>query len=148
MKQKKKQENRMSNSLKKLKRIGLRATPQRVAIMDFLDGNISHPSAEQIYQALKPNMPSLSLGTVYNTLDELVRKKVVQELAIDPTRKHIDPNPEPHSHFLCQNCGKIYDVSNPFEPKKFSEESNGFIIKAFAVYLYGLCPDCQKDNSV
>ena len=109
MKRENRQNDKAALAVEKLTNIGLRATPQRVAIMTFLEGNTSHPSAEQIYEALKADMPSLSLGTVYNTLDELVQREQLQELAISPNRKHVDPNPDPHCHFLCEVCGRIYD---------------------------------------
>lgn len=58
----------------RLKRFGLRATPQRLAILAFLEGNTSHPSAEEIFRELKPRLPSLSLATVYGTLEVLRRE--------------------------------------------------------------------------
>jgi|GEM_PF-192777 Fur family peroxide stress response transcriptional regulator len=144
MSRKSKSNDKVALAVQKLKSIGLRATPQRVAILAFLEGNTSHPSAEQIYEALKPDMPSLSLGTVYNTLDELLQRGQLQALAISPTRKHVDANPEPHYHFLCEVCGNIYDYPGELQTENASEETKGFKVEKYAVYLYGTCPSCNE----
>lgn len=128
----------------KLKRMGLRATPQRVAVLAFLQGNASHPSAEQIFEALKPMMPSLSLATVYGTLEALVRGGEIQELAIDPERKHFDPDPRPHNHFLCRSCGRIYDFPGELPVLELAGEMAGFFVETCAVNLYGVCPACRR----
>ncbi len=133
---------RVSWAVSRLKALGLRATPQRIAIVAFLKGNTTHPSAEDIYEAVSPTMPSLSLGTVYSTLDELIARGEIQQLAIDPERKHLDPNPVPHHHFLCEKCRRIYDYPGSFPTPK---NEGGFTIKSCAVHLYGVCPACKKD---
>jgi len=147
MKRENRQNDKAALAVEKLKNIGLRATPQRVAILAFLEGNTSHPSAEQIYEALKSEMPSLSLGTVYNTLDELVQRGELQELAISPTRKHVDPNPDPHYHFLCEGCGRIYDFPGTLHTEEIEEATKGFRVQKYAVYLYGICPACNQEDS-
>ncbi len=136
--------NRVSKAAQELRSMGLRATPQRLAIIAYLEGNTSHPCAEQIYDAVKPGMPSLSLGTVYNTLDELARKGAIQELVIDPKKKHVDPNPLPHNHFLCEKCGKVYDYPDPVKLLNLPGENKGFVVQSYALNLYGICPTCRK----
>jgi Fur family peroxide stress response transcriptional regulator len=128
----------------KLKRFGLRATPQRLAILAFLEGNTSHPSAEEIFRELKPRLPSLSLATVYGTLEVLRREGEIQELTIDSERKRFDPDPKPHNHFLCRSCGRVYDL--PVELPALTPPRNieGFWVETFTVDFYGLCPACQK----
>ncbi|PHJ36752.1 hypothetical protein P378_20455, partial [Desulforamulus profundi] len=65
--------------INKLKNLGLKLTPQRLAILNLLEGNAKHPSAEEIYNQLKPQYPSLSLATVYNTLEILAKAGELQE---------------------------------------------------------------------
>lgn len=128
----------------KLNRLGLKATPQRLAILEFLDGNTSHPSAEEIYQRLKPLYPSLSLATVYGTVETLAKAGELQELNIDPVRKRFDPNPQPHGHFLCRGCGRVYDIELDFPRLDLPRELGEFLAESYAVNLYGICPGCRK----
>ncbi len=128
----------------KLNRLGLKATPQRLAILELLDGNTSHPSAEEIYQRLKPVYPSLSLATVYGTVETLAKAGELQELNIDPVRKRFDPNPQPHGHFLCQDCGKVYDIELDFPKLDVPQELGEFLAESYSVNLYGICPGCRK----
>ncbi|MGB9804390.1 MAG: Fur family transcriptional regulator [Desulfofundulus sp.] len=128
----------------KLKRFGLRATPQRLAILEFLEGNTSHPSAEEIFRELKPHLPSLSMATVYGTLEVLRKEGEVQELTIDPERKRFDPNPKPHNHFLCRKCGRVYDLPVDLSALTLPADIEGFWVEIFTVDFYGLCPACKK----
>lgn len=132
--------------INKLKKIGLRATPQRLAVLEFLKGNTSHPSAEEIYQQLKPKFPSLSLATIYNTLDVLVRASELQEITIDPKRRHFDPNPLPHSHFLCINCKRVYDLEIDIAGVKLPLEVGGFEVSGYSIHFYGTCSGCRDLN--
>lgn len=126
-----------------LQKLGLRATPQRLAILALLEGNTSHPSAEEIYARLKPEFPSLSLATVYNTLEVLARGGALQEIEIDPERRRFDPNPAPHYHFQCLRCRRVFDWPAALAPEvPLPETANGFRVERLSVHLYGLCPDC------
>ncbi|MCL6477373.1 MAG: transcriptional repressor [Peptococcaceae bacterium] len=128
----------------KLKKLGLKATPQRLAILKLLDGNEHHPSAEEIYKQLKPDYPSLSLATVYNTLEALAKAGELQEIRITADRKHFDPDPSPHTHFLCRNCNSIYDLYvNPGDIKTTCR-TKGYLVENYVLNLYGICPGCQE----
>lgn len=126
-----------------LRRLGLRATPQRLAILALLEGNTSHPSAEEIYARLKPEFPSLSLATVYNTLEALAKGGALQEIGIDPERRRFDPNPTPHCHFQCLHCRRVFDWPGAPPETPRPEAAGGFSIQRVTVHLYGLCPDCR-----
>ncbi|MDI6711525.1 MAG: transcriptional repressor [Bacillota bacterium] len=130
-----------------LQKLGLRATPQRLAILALLEGNTSHPSAEEIYAQLKPRFPSLSLATVYNTLEALARGGVLQEIDIDPERRRFDPNPAPHCHFRCLRCGRVFDWPGVPPETPRPEDAAGFLIQRASVHLYGLCPDCAPPGN-
>jgi len=127
-----------------LRKAGLKVTPQRLAILSFLEDNTSHPSAEEIYRALKPRFPSLSPATVYNTLDALIYAGVLQEVNIDPARRRVDPNPKPHTHFLCTRCGRVYDLNLPAHEISIPDEVMGFRVHRYALNLYGVCPACAS----
>ncbi|MEW6662987.1 MAG: Fur family transcriptional regulator [Bacillota bacterium] len=138
--------NKLSILNTDLKSLGLKATPQRLAILEFLDGNTGHPTAEAIYQALKPRYPSLSLATVYNTLDALRKAGKVVELTINPLRRHFDPDTAFHHHFLCRSCQGIADLEGDFAGLPHPKMPEGFKLEEVIIYYYGLCPGCQKNS--
>ncbi|SFR07187.1 Fur family transcriptional regulator [Desulfoscipio geothermicus] len=128
-----------------LKKLGLRATPQRMAILEFLSGNTAHPSVEEIYRKLKPDYPSLSPATVYNTLEALAGAGEIQEITIDPQRRRFDPNPAPHCHFLCKKCRRVYDLDIALDSLTIPERLEDFKIQDLSLYLYGECPHCANN---
>jgi Fur family peroxide stress response transcriptional regulator len=101
----------------KLRNDGLKITPQRIAILRFLEGNKTHPSVEEVYREVARAFPTISLATVYNTLDTLVGIGGVQTITIDPSRKRYDPETRPHHHLMCDDCGTIGDVFADFTGK-------------------------------
>ncbi len=129
----------------KLKSLGLKITPQRLAIMKLLDGNKNHPSAEDIYSTLKPDFPSLSLATVYNTLEALCEAKEIQEVRIKRDKRHFDPNVVPHTHFLCRICDKIYDLELDIRTIELQIplKMQNCQVDSYTVHLYGTCPACM-----
>jgi Fur family peroxide stress response transcriptional regulator len=137
------------NITKKIKEIALRVTPQRHAILKFLEGNVTHPSAENIHHKLLKKMPNISFTTVYNTLSKLVEAGKIQEVYIDPNKKRFDPRIDPHHHFYCKVCGKVFDVGydapfsviiNPLNTKKL----DGHQVDEIQIYIKGLCKDCRS----
>jgi len=130
--------------MEKYKELGLKLTPQRLAILAYLEGNTSHPSAEDVYRAVLRNYPTMSFATVYNTLEALRQRGEVQELTIDPEKKRFDPNTHPHHHLICVKCRKVVDVQQDYElplPKSVRES---FQIVGTHIEFYGLCMKCQE----
>ncbi len=130
----------------KYKEIGLKLTPQRLAIMGYLEGNTTHPSAEEIDRALSEKFPTMSLATVYNTLETLRKKGFIQELSIDPDKKRFDPNTQPHNHIMCVDCRRIIDVHADFDLSLSDRERASFSILGHHVEFYGRCPACRKSK--
>ena len=90
---------------------GMRVTPQRVAICELLATSHEHPTAAMIYDELKPRFYSLSLATVYNTLDTLVGLGVVNVLGhAGDDKVHYDADTEPHVNLACISCSRIIDI--------------------------------------
>lgn len=118
-----------------------RMTPQRAAILDLLDGNRSHPSAEDIYARLKRKFPGMSFATVYNTLQSLLERGELIEVRIDSGRTRFDPGIKPHHHLLCVACGSITDLPEraPLRPAGLPK---GFKVLRCNVEFYGVCPAC------
>lgn len=133
-----------------LKQAGLRLTPQRLAICRLLAETDTHPTALQIYQALKPQYPSLSPATVYNTLDTLMQLGLVNALGhAGDGEVHYDADTEPHINLACIACHRIVDVPSEHVQHLNGEiaQASGFKILGARVLYYGICPECQKKGA-
>ena len=131
-----------------LKEHDFRLTPQRVELVRLIATSEGHPSAGQLYDRIKRQFPTMSHATVYKTLALL--KDIGQVLEIDlRDDSHYDGNrPQPHPHLICIKCNKIIDgeLSLNQESIKTLEKVSGFTILRPQISLYGLCPDCKKEN--
>lgn len=139
-----------SSLLISLKQAGLRLTPQRLAICKLLAETDEHPTAAQIYQTLKPDYPSLSLATVYNTLEALVGLGVVNALGhAGDDQVHYDADTSPHVNLACVSCHKIVDVPSEHVQHLQGELTNvsGFRLLGARVLYYGICPECQAKQA-
>lgn len=100
--------------VEKLKNLGMRVTPQRLAISRYMDGRTDHPTAQQVLAALKPEYPSLSLTTVYDTLNSLVSAGAISRLAdVAGVGARYDGDPTPHVNIICSTCGAVLDHDSP-----------------------------------
>ncbi len=130
-----------------LKENDVRVTPQRLAVVDYLEENHIHPSAEMIFQAIKPRFPSLSLATVYNTLDVLERAGKVLKISIAGNPKvYFEYNTDFHCHFYCKKCFKLYDIfiEYPYEYLKVIEDHK---IEETNIHFKGTCKDCINNST-
>jgi Fur family peroxide stress response transcriptional regulator len=130
--------------MEKYRQVGLKLTPQRLAILEHLEGNKTHPSADEIYKAVSKKFPTMSFATVYNTLAKLKGKGIVAELNVDPYKKRFDPDTRPHHHLICMNCKKIIDIHSRFKLRLQEVESGGFKVIGNHIEFYGLCSKCNK----
>lgn len=124
--------------------IGFKLTPQRLIILDYLQGNKSHPSAEDIYRAVHDKFPTMSLATVYSTLAALKEKGYIIELSLDPDKKRYDPETAPHNHLICIACKRIVDVTGECRLDLPEDERQDFVVMESHVEFYGLCPGCKQ----
>ncbi len=130
--------------MERFREIGLKLTPQRMAILEYLDGNTTHPSAEDIYQHVRKRFPMISFATVYNTLEALRKRGLILELTIDPERKRYDPNIHPHHHLICLKCKSVVDVELDFNITVPEELKGRFEILGNHIEFYGLCEKCSE----
>jgi Fur family peroxide stress response transcriptional regulator len=132
-------------TITKLKEAGIRVTPQRIAIIQYLIASTAHPTAEQIHDDLAANFPHMSVATVYNNLGLLTDLGLVEEMNVADTAVHFDFPLQPHYHAVCTNCGKIVDFSDPqlSEVQAHAAKETGFKVTAHHLEVYGLCPECQ-----
>lgn len=124
---------------------GVKPSVQRMAVMEYLLEHHTHPTADEIYLALSPEMPTLSKTTVYNTLRLLTAQKAVHQLTIDERNVCFDADTSNHAHFLCTQCGKVYDVPlrNP-DLLHHAEMPDGFRTEHTDLYFRGCCEECAK----
>src|SRR5512145_1119665 len=116
---------------------GFKRTPQRLSILEHLDGNTSHPSAEEIFRVVGKKNPSMSFATVYNTLNTLVQAGAVRELTIDPDRKRYDPDTSSHHHLICLDCKKVVDIPDSITVDVPRGIARDFTITGNHIEFYG-----------
>lgn len=131
-------------NINKYRSKGLKLTPQRLAILEYLEGNKNHPSAENIYEAVKKKFPMMSFATVYKTLETLKLKGNLLELTIDPQRRRYDPDTKTHHHLICITCKKIIDIEADVPVSIPDEVKEGFEVTGNHVEFYGICSDCRS----
>ncbi len=133
-----------------LKQARLKLTPQRMAILDLLAGNRTHPTAAAIYRQLQPQFPTMSQTTVYNTLQTLVGLGLIHELGqAGDDAAHYDPDTAPHLNVICQMCGKIVDFNETGVVPSLNAVAaqSGFDIQGARIVYYGLCPTCRRKST-
>ena len=111
-----------------------RYSKKREAILDVIRSSDAHPSAEWIYQALKPAHPDLSLGTVYRNLLFFQRQGTIQSVGVVHGQERFDAVTTPHSHFVCNTCGANRAV----------REQYGFEVDRHELTFYGKCQACMQ----
>ena len=129
------------------RRNGLRATPQRMAIAQFVFNSKDHPTAEQVFNFVKTVYPSISLSTVYNTLNSMRDVKMIQELGFGNTHRY-DPNTSIHVNLVCENCGEIIDIENVTIEKEVDKISKRrrVSITGHRFDIFGICRKCKISN--
>lgn len=137
----------MNNAFETLSRYNIKPSPQRMAIMTYLLEHKTHPTIEEIYKSLSPDMPTLSKTTIYNTLKLFVENGAASMLTINEKTTCYDYDTSPHAHFICKKCNKVTDLFYGVEnmiPSR--QEIEGNIIVDMQVYYRGICKDCLKEN--
>ena len=129
--------------VRELKEKGYTLSMARIAILRYVMKENAHYTAEQIYNDLKKEYPTLSIATVYNTLKLLSREGYIQQIMIDPNKVIYDSTLGIHPHFYCKVCGKIEDISSDLN-LKVDRNLNGNKVEEVHIYVYGICGDCLK----
>lgn len=130
----------MDEKIERLKKKGIVLTIQRMVVLELLHNSSNHPTAEAIHRELVGKYPTLSLATVYNTLQMLKQAGEIQELNVGK-EKRFDPIPEPHHHFHCRLCKHILNVEISCPVSKKGWVDNHKVESVQAVFT-GVCADC------
>lgn len=122
----------------------LRYSHQRERIYEYLTRSCEHPSAEMVYNDLRPEIPGLSLGTVYRNLKLLEELGKVRRVAAYQGTERYDAITEDHIHFLCCRCGRLRDVActSPDSIRRAITLEDGCRMTKLDLTITGICPDC------
>jgi Fur family peroxide stress response transcriptional regulator len=138
--------SRADRMLADLKRAGLKLTPQRIAIVREIADDFSHPTAQALFERLRPAFPTMSFATVYNTLDALAGCGLTGSLNLGGAVR-FDPNTDPHHHAVCDGCGMVLDIDVDVAvdaAAPASLEVSGFrVLREERIYR-GLCDRCTS----
>ena len=131
----------------RLQAAGYRLTPQRLALVHLLARDDTHPSADQIFARLRAEYPTVSLATVYNTLDVLV--ELGEALALDLSEgctRYDVRRPDAHPHMVCRTCGRVSDLEIEGLAAFVDEarRSTDFGDLQPRIYFDGVCPSCTS----
>jgi Fe2+ or Zn2+ uptake regulation protein len=123
---------------------GLKVTPQRQRIFTILHDSPRHPSAEAVYEVARADMPTLSLRTVYQTLNDLASMGELAALDLGTGATRFDPNLSPHHHLVCTECGSITDLHTDFPDVAVpTGDGDGFTVTATEIVFRGRCASCE-----
>jgi Fe2+ or Zn2+ uptake regulation protein len=125
----------------------LKYSRQRELILETLKQMTTHPTAEELYEEVKKQMSSVSLGTVYRNLALLVERDIVKKLeAAGSSSVRYEVNHHDHSHFICTKCGKVIDATDDMFERhdiKIKEDVGFTLFKSGTVYK-GICKECSS----
>ncbi len=124
---------------------GVSPSAQRVAILAWMHAHPEHPTAECIYHALRGQLLTLSLATVYNTVKTFAEHGLVAKVYVEDGELRYDANVAPHAHFKCKRCGAVIDLAEV--PEGLAGDvalPEGYQSEALTVTIWGLCPTCAR----
>jgi Fe2+ or Zn2+ uptake regulation protein len=117
---------------------GVKLTPQRLVIAQFLLDSHEHPTADEVLQAVAKKLPvALSRATVYNTLNTLVEAGAVREVVTEPGRTRYDANLDKHHHFVDVSTGQIVDIPWEEVPELPSSLKGKFKVHGYKITFFG-----------
>ncbi len=134
----------VDNLVEKFKNKRLKITPQRLGIFRILEGNSTHPSAEDVFKEIRESYPTISFTTVYKTLEIMEKMGEILRVTIDEQRKHYDPDTNVHHHIICSKCNKISDIKKEYvKPRLPREVLDEFTPSSYQISFYGTCKKCR-----
>jgi Fe2+ or Zn2+ uptake regulation protein len=124
---------------------GQRFTEQRAAVYRFLVSTDKHPTADEVFLAVRRDAPAISLATVYKGLETLVGCGLAVKLNSGDGSARFDGRTDPHPHARCLTCSRIFDVEGPLPPigwPELNEQAEGFQVTGYRLELTGHCRQC------
>ncbi|ADC89768.1 ferric uptake regulator, Fur family [Thermocrinis albus DSM 14484] len=139
-------QERLDEFVKACKSIGLKITPQRLAVYEVLLRRTDHPTVEEVYEEVRKLYPFVSLATVYRTVETLEELGFISKVPYWGGSARYDANTSHHHHLICTVCGAIADVdlNINWEPPAYMK---GYQVHRFSINIYGVCPKCQNSKT-
>jgi len=120
-------------------------TRKRPEILALLRSRkLDHPTADDVYFAMRKNFPAISLGTVYRNLNSLTQSGEISKINYPDPPARFDFTVAPHSHIICTECGRVYDAPSFNTADILKRLPRGFILESLSVNIAGICADCSK----
>lgn len=136
----------MEKHAETLRSHGIKPSFTRMLILSYLAEQATHPTVEEIYQALVSTIPTLSKTTVYNTLHLFEQRKLARAVMLKDQETRYDLAAHPHAHFQCLSCKTVFDTS-AFPQLSAPEEFQMHRVEDVSILFTGLCHSCQQERS-
>lgn len=130
---------------------GQRFTEQRAAVYRYLAHTDSHPTADDVFLAVRENVPGISLATVYKNLETLVGCGLAIKLTFSDESARYDGCTDPHHHARCLVCGRVSDIPGEISEREIDvirRRSDGFLVTGYRLLLSGYCSTCVPDGGM
>lgn len=123
-----------------------RNTPQRSLVRELLNGNHTHPTADEVFDLARQQKPNISRGTVYRNLNLLAENGEILRLTMPMGPDHYDSKTRNHYHFICRSCCRVFDAGLPYDERLNRAPSGqpGCKVEWHRLILVGLCADCAS----
>ena len=128
---------------------GQRFTEQRAAVYRYLAGTDVHPTADEVFSAVRRELPGISLATVYKSLETLVGCGLAVKLTYADESARYDGRTDPHHHARCIVCGSVADIPGDIPSHEIAtlrSRAGAFTITGYRLELSGFCPSCLPDG--
>lgn len=122
-----------------------RYSAKREAILETIRKTDTHPTAEWLFQQLKPKYPDLSLGTVYRNITAFQEEGLVRSVGVVNGQERFDGNVRPHTHFVCTCCGRVCDLCGLDVPEELASapaRTDGVRVDHYQLTFQGVCKAC------
>lgn len=125
-----------------------RMTRQKKLILEILRGTTAHPTADWVYEQARKAIPDISLGTIYRNLGHLKAAGEIMELNYGSTFSRYDGNAQNHYHFVCKDCGRVFDVDLPVltDLEEKVARRTSLQVTGHRMEFYGYCRECLKEE--
>jgi Fur family peroxide stress response transcriptional regulator len=139
---------RAEGMVTRLREGGLKLTPQRLAIVRAIADDESHPTAQELFERLRPELPTMSFATVYNTLDALATAGLCVSRQLSAGATRFDPNTVAHHHAVCDECSRVFDVPAGSHAARApaADVAPGFVVRAVERVYRGVCRACAAST--
>ena len=129
---------------------GQRYTEQRAAVYRYLRSTESHPTADDVFTAVRVSIPDISLATVYKALETLVGCGLAVKLTYGDGSARYDGRTDPHPHARCTTCGAVMDLPGHLDPRTLGAigSLDGFEVRGYRLELIGVCHSCREATLV